>query len=140
MAAKTKRKEDPAIAARHCLTARPYRMVVYVSTDHNGIHLYCVAGSAMPASKAKNALKEAFKIHGGNCFYCEKEVKGTDLSIDHAEPVAAGGKNDLQNLLIAHKDCNTGKGQMPIECYDPKAGREWLSALLVQVKDRLNRI
>ena len=94
----------------------------------------------MGASGAKKALKEAFKIHGGNCFYCKKPVTTEELSIDHAEAVVAGGKGELQNLLIAHLACNGSKGRQPIECFNPEAGREWLSALLIQIQDRLNRL
>lgn len=139
MAGKIVRKEDPAIAARHCLTEIPYRMIVYVRTNQK-TPLYCVAGSEMGPSGAKKALSEAFRVHGGDCFYCKKPVQADDLSVDHAEPLTVGGKNEIQNLLIAHKACNIAKGRQPIECYRPDAGREWLGALLAQVQDRLNRL
>jgi hypothetical protein len=133
-------KEDPASAARHCLTAKPYRMVVYVGLNHHQRPLYIVAGSPKPARGAKNALREAFQIHGGTCFYCKRPVGEKELSIDHAESSVAGGREELQNLLIAHKNCNAAKGHKAIECFNPDAGREWLSALLAQVQDRLNRL
>ena len=137
--AKAVKKEDPAHAVQHCLTDKPYRMIVY---DHSNqaTPLYRVAGSAMPASGADKALKEAFAIYGGRCFYCKKQVAKADFSIDHAEPAAADGKGQLQNLLIACVDCNNKKGHKAIECHDPDAGREWLSALLAQVQYRLNRL
>ena len=126
-------------AARHCVDAVPYRMVVYLRNNKE-TPLYCVAGAAGGPWSAKNALKKAFSIHGGDCFYCGSAVGPDQLSIDHAEPVGAGGKSELQNLLIAHKGCNATKGNQPIECYHPEAGREWLSALLAQVQDRLRRL
>ena len=132
-------KEDPINSARHCVTEIPYRMIVY-ERSNQGTPLYCVAGSAKRARGAEKALKEAFDIHGGNCFYCKEEVEPGQLSIDHAEPSSAGGKRHLQNLLIAHKACNLAKGSRPIEAFHPEAGREWLSALLAQVQDRLNRL
>ena len=139
MATKLRKTEDPAIAARHCLEDSPYRMVVYVRSNRN-TPLYCVAGSSMGASSAKKALKEAFTLYGADCFYCKKRVLPKDVSIDHAEPIVAGGKGELHNLLISHKACNAAKGHQAIECYDPIAGRQWLSALLAQIQDRLNRI
>lgn len=86
------------------------------------------------------ALREAFAVHGGTCFYCRADLTGGEYTVDHAEASASGGKEQLQNLLISCKPCNAKKGHKPIECFDPEAGREWLSALLVQVQDRLNRI
>ena len=139
MAKQALHRENPVNAARHCVDDMPYRMVVYLRSNRQ-TPLYCVAGTAGGPWNAKNALKEAFRIHGGNCFYCGKDVGPNELSIDHAEPVAAGGKSELQNLLIAHRACNANKGNQPIECYNPEAGREWLSALLAQVQDRLRRL
>lgn len=60
--------------------------------------------------------------------------------IDHAEPALVGGGDDVQNLLIACKPCNLAKTHIPIEFFSPSAGREWLSAVLRQVQDRLNRL
>ena len=131
-------KEKPANAARHCLEQAPYRMVVFSKINQDDVPLYFVAGSTSPASGAVKALKEAHKLHGGDCFYCRKQVRPELLAIDHAEALASGGKDDIQNLLIACKDCNGAKGRKAIEIYKPDAGREWLSALLKQVQDRLN--
>jgi len=131
--------ENPANSAQHCLTDIPYRMVVFERMNQK-TPLYRVAGSVMGPSGAQKSLREAFRIHGGRCFYCGKKVDPDVLSIDHAEPVIVGGKKDLQNLLIAHVACNLAKGSRPIEAFHPEAGREWLSALLAQVQDRLNRL
>ena len=139
MAVEPAKKEDPAQAARHCLTEMPYRMIVFERMNQQ-TPLYRVAGSTMAACSAENALREAVHIHGGRCFYCKKRVKTDDLTIDHAESSAAGGKAELQNLLIACKPCNARKGSRTIESFNPEAGREWLSALLVQVQERLNRL
>jgi 5-methylcytosine-specific restriction endonuclease McrA len=136
----TAAKEDPANAARHCLEQLPYRMLVFSHVNKDGVLHYFVAGSASAASGARKALKEAHRLHGGVCFFCKKRVIESELAIDHAEPQASGGKDDLQNLLIACKPCNLAKSHQPIEVYKPDAGREWLSAVLKQVQDRLNRL
>jgi 5-methylcytosine-specific restriction endonuclease McrA len=117
----------------------PYRMVVFERMNGK-TPVYRVAGSEKKALGAEKALREAFNIHGGVCFYCRKKVKPDELSIDHAEPSSIGGRPELQNLLIAHPSCNKKKGHKAIECFNPDAGREWLAALLVQVEDRLNRL
>jgi 5-methylcytosine-specific restriction endonuclease McrA len=101
--------------------------------------LYLVAGSTSGAMGAKKALKLAHRLHGGNCFFCKEPIAG-EPTIDHAQPTAGGGGPEIQNLLIACDPCNKTKGAKAIELFDPKAGREWLSAVLHQVQARLNRL
>jgi hypothetical protein len=135
-----KPREKPEHAARHCLEHPPYRMVVYARTDGNGTPLFLVAGSGRKETGAEKALRAAYKIDGGECFYCKQAVAEDELTIDHVEPDALGGKAHLQNLVVAHKRCNAAKGHRVIEAYKADAGREWLNALLRQVQDRLNRL
>lgn len=131
--------EAPQHAAHHCLTAMPYRMIVFVRTN-GATPLYQVAGSAAGPLGAKKALQAAHALHGGACFYCRKEVEKDKSAIDHVEARARGGRDELQNLVISCKPCNAAKGIRAIEHYKPDAGREWLSAVLAQVQDRLNRL
>jgi len=133
-------KERPEHAARHCVNALPYRMIVFAKLNQHQRPLYLVAGSGKAAAGAEKALREAHRLHGGECFYCKEAVAADALSIDHAEPEALGGKEDLQNLLIACKPCNMRKGHKAIEAFKVDAGREWLAALLRQVQERLNRL
>jgi 5-methylcytosine-specific restriction endonuclease McrA len=122
----------------HCIDAMPYRSIVFVKFDHNKVALYQVAGCSEPPAGARKALERAFAKHGGQCFYCA-EVLG-EVTIDHVEPVAAGGTDSLQNLVIACKPCNAGKGRKVIELFNPEAGKEWLEGVLSQVEDRLKRL
>lgn len=115
-------------------------MVVYKRTDGNGTPLFLVAGSVGRETGAEKALREAHKLHGGECFYCKQEVAEDELTLDHVEPEALGGSSHFHNLVIAHQTCNIAKGHKIIEAYNPDAGREWLNALLLQVQDRLNRL
>lgn len=132
--------ELPEIGARPCLNDLPYRAVVFSNLNQHKVPLYFVAGSAFPASKAEKALKEAHRVHGGVCFYCKTKIASEDLTIDHVEPISNEGGHAIQNLLVAHRKCNQNKGSLPIEAFSPSAGKEWLSALLIQVQDRLNRL
>jgi hypothetical protein len=134
-----KSTEEPASALHHCLNDLPYRMVVFRKFNGN-TPLFQVAGSDAGPMGAMKALQLAHKIHGGDCFYCKKPVATGDLGIDHAEPQKLGGNGSLPNLLVSCKSCNADKGHKPIEAFDPGAGKEWLSALLAQVQDRLNRV
>jgi 5-methylcytosine-specific restriction endonuclease McrA len=140
MAAKQSQREDPVHASQHCLPDAPYRMVIFARLSPHRKPLYLVAGSNAPASGAKKALKEAHRVHGGACFYCKEPVRHEELTIDHAEPAKLGGRGDLENLLIACKPCNSRKRHQPIEDFSREAGREWLSALLQQIQERLSHL
>lgn len=48
------------------------------------------------------------------CFYCGKEIKPftVDKQIDHKIPISKGGNNNIKNLVICCKSCNSGKCDM----------------------------
>ena len=48
---------------------------------------------------------------GFKCRYCGKGAKqNAVLHVDHVHPRAAGGTDDLDNLVAACQECNRGKG------------------------------
>lgn len=67
------------------------------------------------AEKRKNITKklrfEVFKRDGFTCQYCGRMAPDVVLEIDHINPVANGGDNDIMNLLTSCFDCNRGKGK-----------------------------
>jgi hypothetical protein len=52
---------------------------------------------------------EVFKRDSFTCQYCGRKAPDVLLHIDHIEPVAKGGTNDLLNLITSCVDCNSGK-------------------------------
>ena len=48
----------------------------------------------------------------GRCYWCGVKV-GTRYHVDHVWPVAKGGSNGPENLVIACPDCNRSKGAKP---------------------------
>lgn len=49
-----------------------------------------------------------------HCYLCKKLIEPGDETIDHVIPLARGGSNRLDNLRLAHKECNQVKGhQLP---------------------------
>jgi len=51
----------------------------------------------------------------GKCFYCGKKLDD-DYHVDHVVPLALGGSNGPENLVIACAYCNVSKGaKHPIE-------------------------
>jgi 5-methylcytosine-specific restriction endonuclease McrA len=53
---------------------------------------------------------EVFKRDKFTCQYCGEAAPKVLLHVDHIEPVAGGGGNDILNLITACQDCNAGKG------------------------------
>lgn len=51
---------------------------------------------------------------GTICHLCG--MPGADTA-DHILPRALGGPDDLDNLVPAHKRCNSSRGAMPIELW-----------------------
>lgn len=59
---------------------------------------------------SKKTRFEVFKRDAFTCVYCGAHPPGTLLHIDHVTAVAAGGTNDIDNLVTACEGCNLGKG------------------------------
>jgi len=48
------------------------------------------------------------------CQYCGRSAPEVVLEIDHKLPRSKGGKNNLENLVTACRECNRGKGDIKI--------------------------
>lgn len=59
---------------------------------------------------SKKTRFEVFKRDGFRCMYCGGHPPGVLLHVDHVDPVANGGKNDMDNLVTSCEPCNLGKG------------------------------
>ncbi|NDB81326.1 MAG: HNH endonuclease [Alphaproteobacteria bacterium] len=46
---------------------------------------------------------------GDSCFICKGEFVDESPTIDHWIPLAHGGSNEIENLRLAHRKCNTEK-------------------------------
>jgi hypothetical protein len=63
---------------------------------------------------SKKIRFEVFKRDSFRCQYCGAEAPNVLLEIDHITPVAAGGSNELLNLITACTPCNSGKRDVPL--------------------------
>lgn len=65
-------------------------------------------------AKRKNITKkvrfEIFKRDSFTCQYCGRMAPDVVLEVDHINPVANGGDNDIMNLITSCAECNRGKG------------------------------
>ena len=72
--------------------------------------------SAREARKpvSKRIRFEVFKRDGFCCAYCGATPPNVLLECDHIEPVSAGGKTEMDNLVTACQPCNRGKSDVPL--------------------------
>jgi len=61
-------------------------------------------------SLSKTTRFEVFKRDSFRCQYCGRAAPDVTLHVDHIDPVANGGDNDLLNLVTSCVECNAGKG------------------------------
>lgn len=60
-------------------------------------------------STGKRTRFEIFKRDHFTCQYCGAQPPDVVLVLDHIDPVASGGTNDLLNLTTSCEQCNQGK-------------------------------
>lgn len=66
-------------------------------------------------SLSKKTRFEVFKRDKFTCQYCGAQAPDVTLEVDHIEPVAEGGTNDITNLVTACVSCNRGKGAIRLD-------------------------
>jgi len=70
----------------------------------------------MVARKAisKKRRFDVFKRDGFVCQYCGAHPPSAILHVDHINPVALGGGNEIDNLVTSCQTCNLGKSASPL--------------------------
>lgn len=61
---------------------------------------------------SKKIRFEVFKRDKFTCQYCGRMAPDAILEVDHIQPVAEGGTNEILNLITSCRDCNRGKGKI----------------------------
>lgn len=64
---------------------------------------------------SKSTRFEVFKRDNFTCQYCGRAAPEVILHVDHINPVAGGGDNDLLNLITSCEPCNLGKGAKTLD-------------------------
>lgn len=57
---------------------------------------------------------DVFKRDKFTCQYCGRKAPDVVLNCDHIAPVARGGETDVLNLITSCRECNGGKGAVPL--------------------------
>lgn len=55
-------------------------------------------------------LGRLFHESGGFCGICHKPISFEDFTLDHIRPISKGGAHIKRNVQIAHRACNSAKG------------------------------
>ena len=59
------------------------------------------------------------------CWYCGKKMEPSLLTKDHVFPRSKGGNNDMDNIIMVCKACNSGKGNMDLLKWYFEIRKEW---------------
>ena len=51
-----------------------------------------------------------YERDGRKCFYCKKDLKYRQVTLDHYLPKSKGGKEEIYNLVLCCRKCNKLKG------------------------------
>ena len=69
-------------------------------------------------SRLKAQLDRIYKRDHGFCHRCRLKVKRVDASRDHIKPIRLCTIEEARsdsNVLLAHKDCNSARGNTPLD-------------------------
>lgn len=105
----------------------------------------------MSRSLSKKLRFEVFKRDEFACQYCGGTPPKSVLEVDHIDPVALGGADDMDNLITACFACNRGKSATPLtiipqsladkaaETAEREAQIDGYQAILKAKRERLER-
>ena len=58
---------------------------------------------------------QIYAMFEGHCAYCGCEITLQKMQIDHIEPLALGGADEISNMFPSCRSCNHYKNTMTIE-------------------------
>lgn len=70
-----------------------------------------------PAQRSKFRRALACGREVIECHYCGKRLYWFGMTLDHVVPRAAGGSDDLSNLVLCCCKCNRKKGALPYAAF-----------------------
>ena len=66
----------------------------------------------------KKELRQiVYRKYSGRCAYCGKELKYSEMQVDHIVSKYFGGENDLSNYNPSCRSCNFYKGVETLEVF-----------------------
>lgn len=89
---------------------------------------------------SKKVRFEVFKRDRFTCQYCGAVAPDVILHVDHIEPVAKGGGNDILNLVTSCQNCNLGKSDRRIDDHSELAKQRAQLEELSQRREQLEEM
>lgn len=86
---------------------------------------------------SKSVRFEVFKRDRFTCQYCGAVAPDVILHVDHIEPVAKGGGNDILNLITSCQGCNLGKSDRRLDDHSEVAKQRAQLEELSQRREQL---
>jgi 5-methylcytosine-specific restriction endonuclease McrA len=68
-------------------------------------------------SGQKITVYEIWKRDNAKCHLCGWYCSLEDASRDHVKPRFEGGRTTWENIKLAHRNCNSRRGHMPVKEY-----------------------
>lgn len=75
----------------------------------------------------KKARIELFLRYKGRCMWCKQKLSMNSFTIEHIVPRIEGGSDELDNMGIAHEECNANRTDVRINkfgYYNDEADRK----------------
>ena len=63
---------------------------------------------AAPGTHTADDVQEQHERQRGRCFWCHEKL--TEYHVDHVIPLAGGGGNGIENIVVSCPRCNLSKG------------------------------
>lgn len=78
--------------------------------------------SGVRDSVPDNVKNYALLRDGKKCVYCGKEINNFELTYNQLLPIKLGGKATMENIVVCCKNCNSSKGDSPLDVWIEKNG------------------
>lgn len=89
---------------------------------------------------SKRVRFEVFKRDMFTCQYCGQKAPDVVLHVDHINPVAKGGKNEITNLITCCFDCNSGKSDKKLSDNSVVVKQQKQLELIQERKEQLEMV
>ena len=79
-----------------------------------------------------NLRRRIIERDGVHCVYCDEDLSGAEIHLDHVIPESRGGETNYINLQVTCRKCNLAKGILSEE--------EFMQRLRTRAVNILNRL
>lgn len=91
-------------------------------------------GNSWEPSYTKEDIACLRRLQNERCYYCGGTIR-TTAQVEHLDPLAYGGSNGFNNIMLACPSCNTAKGTLSERQYWKRLERSLASARFIRLRD-----